>query len=1611
MDIEALDPYVDAAASDVRGLSYTFHAPEEIRALSVLRLMNPSSFDELGRPMHHGLYDPRLGPVGYDGGQCKTCGLTYKLCPGHFGHIELPVPLLQPMLFDTLCTMLRKMCWNCHRFRDSQRVAKLTLAKLRLLSSNNNEGAEWMEKWMDVTQSGKTLEGVEILDLRQKSIRSVLENAPRDLGRAIARIDSKEDVDNDFESESFKPVDDALVDCVESQWRAFLKKGISSFRPAPWYSTITEFLKTGSGKCGFCAEESMRLRKDTREKRVYSKSDGLEKPVSSLEIEGHLRQLWNKERDMCEMIWGCFRRSKRHHSLDYRIFLIKTMLVPPPKFRKWSKTGGSEHVAEHPQNIFYSRVLKRTDQLLKLFAEARKEPQHGQQSGELSEDEPGGNADNDSDSSPGKESLKAISKKQTRLIVEMQRAMNELQDSVSPEGEGTGIRQQLDTKVGLLREHMMGKRVNYSCRSVIGPDVFLETDEVGITESFAKQITFPEYVTALNSNPMRKAILNGPDYHPGALGVEEPQPNGLSMPRIRFRSSKLKGLLRSQASLLLNPSFPKRVLRHAKAGDRVLFNRQPSLHRSSLLGHRLRVFSGDDKTIRFHYANCNGYNADYDGDEMNIHFPQDLLAQAEVEHLALADSHYISATSGEPIRGLIQDHVLSGVLLTYRDTFLTRDTFVQLLYSCVDYFFIRYKPGGSNRIKMPRPAILAPQELFTGKQVISALLRTILHDQVPLNVVFSSGTRASVIVSDETTVRIRQGDLLQGVLDKSAFGDKSFGLVHAVNEVYGSKISGILLSALGRLFTLFLRVHGHTTGVDDLLLKKSAEEVRISTLQSARREAAWNVLSTVAPSLTKAGVKAKRGTAKSKRGSNDDGQISDIIDDKVNMQRIVTKLVREKGRAAEDMLDKAMLNEMNKIGNKINLACFPAAGLLKQFPSNGFSLMASTGAKGSAKNTSQICALHGQTILQGRRAPRMGGSGRTLAAFEPFDLMPSAGGFIGSRYLTGLAPHEYFFHSMAGREGLIDTAVKTKDSGYLQRCLVKHLEGFRLHYDSTVRDSNNRLLQFTYGEDGLDVTKAPWIMEKPEFGILNKEAIRSSWKERGGENANATSLFVKSVPTSMIASRSTSQRYQGAIQSLTTDNDERKFLVRRYERAIANPGDAVGMLAAFALGEPSTQMTLNTFHFAGAGVAHVIGGIPRLIEIIQSAKRRPATPSMTLPLKKEVTESKASSFATAMMPIKLLDLLETFQIGGDGLEIDHDVCAYQRFSLVLRFPEESIYCKDTGFGFDRLKRATATVFAHRLNAAFGAAVNALSETDETVKRFTKLTVVAGISKIRPRKEIELAEEQLASRLAPWESFGPDPDLAVSNGIDGDDNSRGEEEENEANFSDESEAEAVEEPKESYKHGSRNVSVLEAAKTTVTGERNIELTLEIPVDLCTRLELANLVKKTAKETLLSAVQGIDKCFLSRGSDQKSNILGTEGSNLRAIWEMNDLIKINNISTNDLWEIAGVYGVEALRAALFRELTQIFKAQDVDPRHLTVISDYMTQDGGFTPLGRMSHIEAPSPFQLMSFGMTTKSIVKATFRDMRDDLASPSAAVALGRIYSGGGTGGFDLLQTV
>ena len=441
--------------------------------------------------------------------------------------------------------------------------------------------------------------------------------------------------------------------------------------------------------------------------------------------------------------------------------------------------------------------------------------------------------------------------------------------------------------------------------------------------------------------------------------------------------------------------------------------------------------------------------------------------------------------------------------------------------------------------------------------------------------------------SKEDKVIFMDGELLCGVLDKSAFGATDFGLVHSVYELYGADVAGQLLGILSRLFTKFLQHRAFTCRMDDLALTSNGNERRNDLIRRGRKLGTEGAIENF-PSLSNTPT-------------------NEIPDE---LASLLEDVLRDDTKMAG--LDVTVKTKLAKLTKSIADACIPG-GLVRRFPHNHMQTMTLSGAKGSAVNAQQISCALGQQELEGRRVPVMV-SGKTLPSFKPLETKAIAGGYVASRFLTGLKPQEFYFHCMAGREGLIDTAVKTSRSGYLQRCLIKHLEGLRVHYDNTVRGSDSSVYQFHYGGDSLDVTKQKHLYQF-EFAARNSVSLINRYQPRsvmGRVNDEEAVEYMKKVikksterPDIHTPSKrdkyapalsiynpshylgSTSEKFAEAIDQYIKTNPDgllkskkevghsvkkrhppvpstrfRMLMNVKYMRSLVDPGEAVGLLAS-----------------------------------------------------------------------------------------------------------------------------------------------------------------------------------------------------------------------------------------------------------------------------------------------------------------------------------------------------------------------------------------------------------------------------------------------------------------
>ena len=619
------------------------------------------------------------------------------------------------------------------------------------------------------------------------------------------------------------------------------------------------------------------------------------------------------------------------------------------------------------------------------------------------------------------------------------------------------ITERIKGKEGRIRHNLAGKRVNFSSRSVISPDPYLKINEVGIPFEIAKVITVAESVTTLNLEQMKKLIER--KEYPGANYIIRPD----------GKRKRITDELRQEIIEELQPGYI--VERHLQDGDIVLFNRHPSLHRPSLMAHYVRVLPW--RTFRLHPAAAPPYNADFDGDEMNIHSPQTEEARAEAKVLLDVNQNLMSPKNNTNLLGCMSDSITGNYILNKSK--ISRETAMQLLF----------QSGIETEIA---------KKSLEGREIFTKLLPKNFSKELPQTV------------------------------DSKLFGVEEGEIIKELDKEIGREATIETLRKIFALGTNFLSRNGFSISLEDLDV---SEEVKKKTNEI----------------IKEAEQKAK-----------------EIIDAYYS-----GTLELIPGRSREGSREIKILQILNEVRTKIG------AIVKSEFPrDNPANMMILSGAGGNILNITQIACCVGQQALWSRRI-NLGYTNRTLSFFKEHDLTPKAHGFIYSSYLEGLNPKEFFFGSITGRDALMDTALRTPKSGYLYRRLANALQDLKVEYDGTVRDASGSIIQFKYGDDGLEVSEL-------------------------------------------------------------------------HRKKLISPGEAIGIITAQSFGEPSTQMALNVFHFAGIQEMQITSGLPRLIEIFD-ARKLPSTPLMEIYLEKEYNNEKdAKTFAEKIKEVKLKDVVSEIKV-------------------------------------------------------------------------------------------------------------------------------------------------------------------------------------------------------------------------------------------------------------------------------------------------------------------------------------------------------------------------------
>jgi len=1126
------------------------------------------------------------------------------------------------------------------------------------------------------------------------------------------------------------------------------------------------------------------------------------------------------------------------------------------------------------------------------------------------------------------------------------------------------ICQRLKGKEGRVRGNLMGKRVDFSARTVITPDPNISIDEVGVPRSIARNMSFPEIVTPFNIEEMHKLVVNGPDELPGALYVVHD--NGVR-DNLRY--------VPDRSDIHLTPG--DKVERHLKDGDLIIFNRQPSLHKMSMMGHKIKIMPYS--TFRLNLSCTSPYNADFDGDEMNLHVAQNLETRAEISQLMMVPTQIVSPQGNRPVIGLVQDTLLGVSIFTRRDTFLTKERMMNLLMWLPDF-------DG----KIPIPAILKPVPLWTGKQLFSMLLPSVNCKKS--SVTQPKGDPEGMSPSD-TQVIVENGQVLAGILDKNTVGRSEGGLVHIIWTEFGPEATKAFLNHAQQIVNNWLIQRGFTIGVGDTIADKETLKKVGKIIEDATKQV------------------------------ND--SIQDLYNSKLKPRPGLTLM-----ETFEHSVNRSLNTAVDESGREVS----------KALPrDNNIKTMVNSGSKGSSINIAQMIACVGQQNVEGRRIP-FGFKGRTLPHFTKDDNGAESRGFVANSYLQGLTPQEFYFHAMGGREGLIDTAVKTSETGYIQRRLVKAMEDVMVHYDGTVRNCRGEIIQFIYGEDGMDacrvesqflhsfdmsdkklekIFKYDFDHEKSNLGLgedviepeileqvrndpdiqqtlhaefqkiqQDRQLLRNVIFPRNDSNRwplpiNIQRLLSNTIKTyninqlaptdlrpdqvvnevtalcsrlSVIAGNDVISKEAQAnatlllqihlraslaskrvIKEYRLDSASLKYVIgeveSRFQQAIVHPGEMVGAVAAQSIGEPATQMTLNTFHYAGVSSKNVTLGVPRLKEIINIAKEV-KTPSVHV----ELLNAADADAAKALIPVleyttldKVTDKTEIWYDPNPATTIipeDEGIVELWNVTSMMDQNLDLLSPWVLRIEFDPLslidKKISMAKIAGKIEGEYGEHVQIVHSEDNEAKLVVRLRVRFGENEIKDSGGVDLLRQMEANMLT-----------------------------------------------------------------------------EMPLCGITKISKV-FITQTDEIT-------IDDSGKFASPKQKKWVLETEGTNLLAILSKPG-IDATRTHSNSIVEVFEVLGIEAVRKALLHELRDVisFDGSYVNYRHLSILADVMTFRGHFLAISRHG-INRSGKGALMrcSFEETVDMLTEAASFAEVDHLYGVSENIMLANLPPLG-TGSFDLL---
>lgn len=1120
------------------------------------------------------------------------------------------------------------------------------------------------------------------------------------------------------------------------------------------------------------------------------------------------------------------------------------------------------------------------------------------------------------------------------------------------------ITERIKGKQGRIRGNLMGKRVNFSGRTVITSEPNIGIDELGVPIKIAMNLTFPEIVTPENYDRLTKLVRNGRTTYPGANYVIPVDNNGSSQNKqidLRYRKKTIK--LR----------YGDIVERHLVDGDPVLFNRQPSLHKLSMMGHRVRVIPDLRlNTFRLNVSVTAPYNADFDGDEMNIFVPQSIQSQIEIGSLADVKQQIITPRTSKPIIAHKQDTVIGSYLMT-------------LLKNRVSW-------SEAMNLSMYLDNI-ENMKLKKGEDIDSAILYSkILPSSVNVTQFDDKGNKKIDIINGN----IKGGEITGDVLKSQ--------LITNIWDKNGPQTTKDFIDNAQKLVSNWLLQDGFTVGLGDTYVDDQTM-TNIETVIEAKKLEIRHLITEMENN-------------------------PDMMDPLVFEESIMRNLDAFKGEIA-----KLVMNSLT--------------------PKNNFYTMIISKAKGDQMNLAQIVSNLGQQILEFMRIKKKVNK-RSLPHFYQNDDTPEARGFIENSYLKGLEPHEFFFHVMSGREGLIDTAIKTSDTGYISRKLIKALEDVMIKYDGTVRSGNNIIVQLAFGDNGVNV-----ISQKPQkIGIIgmnnsklhekheftndelkelskkhkleikkleesNNKYVKTLLDMRDSlrniqrlalrlymvftetymlpvnltriinDNKNAiyvedkgealSPLYITEKIDYVIKPEITKLMCLSKKQMTDTksikyrDQEVFKYLfiialhdylspkrciyeyklskykfdkivndiIKSYNKSLFEAGEMVGVVSAQSIGEISTQMTLNTFHSTGSGSVGM-QGVPRIRELISCTKNI-KTPMMLVYLNDEYKKSRpmAHRISSYIKNIIINDVVSKVEVIYDPNVKDKD--SYNSMDKT-----ESIFFVSN----------KATKSLENMPWIIRLQLNREQMIDKEVSMLDIKT------KFITWWNDQMADIKSGLKKTEKDILGMVSNIAICSNMD----------------------------------NSKNPMV------------HIRFDLN-NFNMTNIIELQNVILNNFKLKGIPNIENINKIdeqncieFDNKTGDvltNKQNVIITDGINLVDIRYINGVDLTKTIS-NHVIDVLEVFGIEAARSVLIKELFTVFESSgSVNYQHIELLVDIMTNTGVLTSIDRhgINRLDT-DPLSRASFEKSIEQLLTAAVFGQIDYVRSVSSRIMTGRAIAGG-----------